>query len=335
MLLHEGLYLFLSVDVIGSTAYKNRPHAPRKAQHPWLKFFAGFQNEFEGFLIREEGPGETSPVEALPEHERPKLWKSLGDELVYTVQLTSYDHCSVVFGAFQWAIEAYNKSLHKDKKFPLNVKGAAWLAGFPVINAAIPPAVPSEGVSGWLDYIGPSIDTGFRLCRFASMSRIVVSVDLAYILAKDAGRAPKFILGGRESLKGVLGGRPYPIILVMLGEITSDEQLYQELEEVKPVDGQKLFSYCRDFIRSVGDPMLIAEPYVLPPGDDGTHPIDGVMPPEHKEVLEQIRQEARAGFESNRAKAKDSGGVEEAHAPEEIGQRNRTEFEGDSAGPPV
>lgn len=67
-----------------------------------------------------------------------------------------------------------------------------------------------------LDFLGPDIDIGFRIARYAARRRLVVSADLAYLLYKD--RANEDHIEGSlrivsyEQLKGVWGNRHYPIV---------------------------------------------------------------------------------------------------------------------------
>jgi hypothetical protein len=71
------------------------------------------------------------------------------------------------------------------------------------------------------DFVGPSIDTGFRLTSWASPSRLIVSVDLAFLLtgAYTRGLGPlKLHLSGKDKLKGVVGNQPYPTIWIPVGK---------------------------------------------------------------------------------------------------------------------
>ena len=63
------------------------------------------------------------------------------------------------------------------------------------------------------DFIGLDIDLGFRITKFARPSVMVLSLDTleAVLGAANAGRAALYLMG-REPLKGVLFGRPYPIV---------------------------------------------------------------------------------------------------------------------------
>jgi len=87
------------------------------------------------------------------------------------------------------------------------VKGTGWLAGFPVMNSVM----PGDSVSHF-DFLGSSIDIGFRLSRFASPRKFIFSVELAYVLSAPGKLIENgFRYHGKEILKGVLANRPYPI----------------------------------------------------------------------------------------------------------------------------
>jgi hypothetical protein len=70
------------------------------------------------------------------------------------------------------------------------------------------------------EYVGPSMDTGFRLTGWARPSRMIVSVDLAFLLmetqASGLGQV-RLNLSGCGRLKGVVDDQPYPILWLPVG----------------------------------------------------------------------------------------------------------------------
>lgn len=67
------------------------------------------------------------------------------------------------------------------------------------------------------DFLGKGIDTGFRIAKNASEDRFVTSVQLGYVLARAATKKKfphSFGYHGRETLKGVIDGAPYPVVSV-------------------------------------------------------------------------------------------------------------------------
>ncbi len=113
----------------------------------------------------------------------------------------------------------------------LSIKAFSWIA--PVSGHVELAAPPSQDVAAELrslatnlktedllfrdslnnvDFIGPSIDAGFRLSRFARPLQLVVSPALAYYFLKGLKRTNDFRIVGFESLKGVAKGELYPAV---------------------------------------------------------------------------------------------------------------------------
>src|SRR3546814_5183155 len=72
-------------------------------------------------------------------------------------------------------------------------------------------------------YIGPDIDLGFRISKFARPGCLTVSLDVleAVRRAANADRATSHVMG-REPWNGVLFGRPYPILWMLDAETGFD-----------------------------------------------------------------------------------------------------------------
>ncbi|MBB5038717.1 hypothetical protein [Prosthecobacter dejongeii] len=210
------LKLFMSVDIVGSTHFKQRESKDRNQN--WLNLFINFFQEFPD-LLNTEITGLDSKLPLL------RLWKALGDELIFTVELKHRK------SAVQY-IKALSRTMRKKVRIwhansdatlkTLDLKGAAWLVGFPVGNAEIPlisSAGKDEENSGGTrsddrDYIGPLVDTGFRVKEYASSRKLALSADLAYLmLVNDWDETTmQLFFEGEIPLKGVLQGKPYPII---------------------------------------------------------------------------------------------------------------------------
>ena len=164
----------------------------------------------------------------------PRLWKTIGDEIVFCCRVRSLEHLCRCVSAFLQTLFEFGRILDGSGGH-LDVKGCGWVASFPTPNVAL--AVSGRGTVDMspdypcdeeqeracdakpedFDFLGMHMDTGFRLSRLAEADRFVTSVELAYLLC-DKGM-PKLFQGtfdyhGRECLKGVLAGRPYPIVYV-------------------------------------------------------------------------------------------------------------------------
>lgn len=188
------LRLFLSVDIIGSTAAKQKEDNffkdPRRANGSltqigsvdtddgiasiedsfssaakWLKtsvvFYESFSEEFgkawSGIVVE----AKNLPKGALTsEGDSPKFWKAAGDELLFYKDITDWMQVVLTIGAWVIAMKRVRERIQEayGGATLLDVKGAAWLAGFPVVNTAfcVNPA-PSEENSE----LGKHIDADF------------------------------------------------------------------------------------------------------------------------------------------------------------------------------
>jgi len=242
------LNLFLSVDVIGSTAYKNSAQSESKVQ-PWLGFFWDFYRDFplrfkkECDLVAKGIYGQTP----LP---TPDIWKSLGDELIFVKEISHPDLVYRYIKAFRNSVINYRKEI--EKKLPLSLKITAWTAGFPVINSEI----KTDPESKKLDYIGPQIDIGFRLSKYSNYRKFVISVELALLLSNNSTDL-KFFFDGRIDIKGVSISGGYPLFWIDMyesGDYRSEEDKFLN---VNSVDQSILKDYLIEFLRTCGDPFFI------------------------------------------------------------------------------
>ncbi len=198
---------FMSVDVAGSTFFKSSFSGSGEAG--WLKHFETFFSAFPIMLTGQVG------LEFLDEPTLPRLdiWKVMGDEIIFTCRPARPEEIALMLRALFGAMRRYEDEYFAD--LPLRLKGTAWIAAFPTpnIEIRIPELSSSDAGDGQVDYIGPDIDLGFRISKFARPSAVVVSVDLLDVLLRAANRAQvEYFLIGREKLKGVLFDRPYPIV---------------------------------------------------------------------------------------------------------------------------
>lgn len=233
----------MSVDLVGSTAFKaDKKHAVLMDGSPspaWVDEFRMFYKEFPIEVSRayERVIGTFGEEFQEDTDKRPKVWKTIGDEIIFCGRVRSVEHTAASVSAFLMALERYSKRLENDNK-PLRLKGAGWLAAFPAPNISIAvttdlgttqsrDALLSENTEEFeesadntpslYDFLGKGIDTGFRIAKNASEDRFVCSVQLGYVLARAATKKKfpySFGYHGREPLKGVIDGAPYPVVSV-------------------------------------------------------------------------------------------------------------------------
>jgi len=235
-----------------------------------INFYSGFEDRFTDSWTaahaRDGIPNAHQYATAAPE-----LWKINGDELIYVLSIQHPVQIVAALYAWKDALIEYRKQLH-DRKLSLDVKATAWMAGFPIGNhevafwkdisnaqAGEPEHAGKLGqyyrLNEWhmarannasseyvKDYIGPAVDTGFRIASFASARRFPVSVEIAYFLSEyylgevqtdeSVKKSIELRFYGRESLKGVLGGIPYPIFWI--DSSSPDDALTKAEDKLSP-----------------------------------------------------------------------------------------------------
>jgi hypothetical protein len=226
--------LFLSADLVGSTSYKQQAEG-------WQKIFLSFYREFPQALAdatREYAKQHSASVEFV-------LWKAIGDELIFKVDLRSEADVSNAVRVWLRAVTSYeNDSLEEVK---LALKGGAFIATFPGPDSesSIPRSPSTEdsdepvvilndkALAGnrahtkyLYDYFGPSVDTGFRVAGLASRRYFTMTIEVAWALASVAHaqettpgtesphHVRDVVFRGREPLKGVWRGQEYPVFAI-------------------------------------------------------------------------------------------------------------------------
>ena len=216
--------LFLSIDMVGSTQFKARFSG--QGSQGWLEVFQAFFCNFPLILAGQVG------FEFIDDERTPSIdvWKAMGDEVIFAAEPQSAEEAASILRALLRAMALYESRYFE--RIPLRLKGTAWLVAFGEQNIELDIAELAAGDGArHIDYIGPDVDLGFRLSKYARPSSLVVSLDLLEQLLGARNAADlAFHLVGRDELKGVMFGRPYPIIWVSDAE-TGFDFLPWEVEE--------------------------------------------------------------------------------------------------------
>jgi hypothetical protein len=245
-ILNPSLKLFLSVDVIGSTEYKSKllisELSEENSAYNWRDFFVEFYDTFQESI--KEWYTHFDEHDTL--YKDFYLWKNLGDELVFIVEIKEEINIHKHLSVFKKSVKDFNKL---DKE--LKVKGSAWIVEIPVTNAVIFTSdYKLSNNSENLDFIGPSIDIGFRISKFSSERAFVISVELAEILSRK-NICHRFIIffDGEQVVKGVLKQNKYPIIWIFMFNLNTpiEEKLYGVIRN--PVNLLGLNKYCKEYIK--------------------------------------------------------------------------------------
>lgn len=248
--------MFASVDIIGSTSFKQRYSEDSGRWAGTFKlFFDEFPTTLRACFENVEGSPDGKPASPM------RVWKFIGDEILFATELTRHEEVAHHMLAFKDAINEYSNQLKKKRDLSLALKGTMWGAGFPVTNAEVTPIL-GDGTSTPNDYLGPCIDQGFRLCAHADARRIPVSVDLAYMVARTglASNVPLvFQCDEPKSHKGVSYLYPH-ICLDRLNEERSAED--KILNRREPVNLHDLQTYLEEIYQkgTLFKPFIISDP---------------------------------------------------------------------------
>ena len=251
--------LFLSADLVGSTARK------QTNLDEWLADLLGFYQQFpvmveENFTEARDGYS----VELDGEVPRPELWKAVGDELIFSCVIRNEHHVHLAVKGFVAALAQWSgRVLTKKEALPL--KGGAWLATFPLPDRAVavisntralptqlfdPDRAPEHNNRNlltaieadqytkviWMDFVGPSMDTGFRVIANATPRRFMLSLEAAWLYAEAAGSSAdgELFLEGEIQMKGVWGGRGYPLFWLDTKHQHSGQPMLDQILGTKP-----------------------------------------------------------------------------------------------------
>lgn len=175
----------------------------------------------------------------------------------------------------------------------LDVKGTAWLAGFPVNNVEI---ISNDDSQNSVDYIGPSIDIGFRLTKFSNPGKFVVSIELAYLLTKCQSITElQFSYSGKEVLKGVLENKPYPVIWLKTNN-TSITQGADDTKLIPDISKDHIRDFCLSFIKANTEKLFV--PFIFSDEEFSKMP-DGYIEKYNKsiDVLQGIEEQFRESWD--------------------------------------
>ena len=207
-------------------------------------------------------------------------WKVNGNELIYVKELKSAAEAVAVLHTWMLTAKEDRNDL-KRKRVNLDVKLAAWTAGFPVANTEVifprehgllekdheqwaPEELHFYLLEMWYsddtskpnpvrDFIGPSIDTGFRLAARANPRKFIISVELAMLWSVVTPLTDIIDINvrydGLHELKGVLHSViPYPLFWI---DTMHDDRLMKcgdELTRETAVVQGSVQKFCAAFI---------------------------------------------------------------------------------------
>lgn len=240
-----SLCIFFSVDIEGATAYKVKKRST-KGDDDWCSLFESFYEDFPSqFLASYSKLQNSVSTSEILEPIQPIIWKFVGDEILFYAPLSDARQTLEHVRAFKQTILDYNNAL-KIQNVEVRCKGTVWIAGFPINNRILLMQSKPNNES-LIDFIGSSIDCGFRLTKFSSSRKLIVSLDLLWMLAQSAITLPTASVfdsiknniryDGQYELKGVFSGRQYPVFWIdMLSAMPVEEKWIPRKEQCEHED---------------------------------------------------------------------------------------------------
>lgn len=287
-------FIFFSMDLEGATAFKEK-------EKDWVSVVGDFIARAPDFLreswrserdelvskFRSRRDVETT-IDSIVVAEAPNIWKTVGDEVVFIKNLSTENHAEIycALRAFVSATEKATLYVISKSGRRMAVKGSAWIADknrnrwfrFQIIN---PVTLKEEEVDADIggvaqeafEVIGPSVDAGFRICKYSSKRKFTLSIELALLWAVAAnelksklaltdqplGRSMIYAEG--EVLKGVFDkdGTPYPRIQIRVNipEETEHSKRHRtskhyQLISRADINLRDLEEVCEEWIKNYG-----------------------------------------------------------------------------------
>lgn len=217
----DSVVLFFSFDIVNSSAYKT------------VNYY-GWSIVLHEIIKRLRDTVKEKIARA-------EVWRVLGDEIIFIVTIfeketifeyTDYiysilvDFCNKIDGEgfFEQITQLEPRDIDTMKlQNVVSVQATAWLA--PVAdrkkNAEAKEGLYAENIfeifeeskkNHFYEFIGHDIDAGFRLTKQTRERRLTVSFELAYMLSGRNEYNERMQIITYRSLKGVWGGKVYPII---------------------------------------------------------------------------------------------------------------------------
>ena len=259
--------VFFSVDLHKSTDYK-RKILDKDSEEIAIWAFT-FESFFEDFSQRFFSEFEKSTIK------KPSIWKCLGDEIIFYVEITDSKDVYTYVTFLKNAIRGYNSISNK-----LQCQGTVWGAGFPIRNREIQIPSTDESSSQKRDFIGIDMDLGFRLSKYAKPDYMIISLPVAYILSLHCCDSLRFY--NKTDVKGI--HTEYPVFWDSPSEKPGLEtSLYKICSHIE------ITTFCEAFFK--GDSTVFFKPFIE---NDTSHKCAEILPKmiELKKKVEELYDEA-------------------------------------------
>jgi hypothetical protein len=228
-----GVFLFFSVDMVNATHFKTAN------QTGWVSVFNDFY-DMVGAQVKKA-------------YINAEVWKYAGDEILFYIKAGSLEDILIAPPLLYAAVTNAQKMFHKKYEFAahsLFFKSALWVAavsGGELLNSKHSTQNIYTELSVGLDFVGVDIDEGFRMSKNALKGKLVLDPKIAYLINKHSSdeNVKNFTkIVGFDFLKGVWGGRAFPVIWYCDKWDSPDLFMYDE---------QYNNAFAKDYCKSGGE----------------------------------------------------------------------------------
>lgn len=254
--INEVATLFISFDLVNCTLYKTVNKG----------VWATGVSEVIGYII---------DTFTRKSNEGYRFWKVLGDEVIFTKNIPFMFEVHDILEEIYQELTIFNHKISTGEIGDINtmkvlsVKSTVWVAGV---------SSSSKGVDNFYteykinddklqsEYLGTDIDAGFRISKYTSSNRMVISYELAAFFYKDRmlrRKLNKIHFLGFRTLKGIWENKPYPIFMY---HGKSDTSFYESIEDEGALRSKLLTEYLTqlqerevDEVHESYEEQLIAE----------------------------------------------------------------------------
>ncbi|MCF8481964.1 MAG: hypothetical protein K9H25_16185 [Rhodospirillum sp.] len=220
----------MSADIVGATAYKSeRVGRAQGGVEAWLPPFYGLFRDlplvFMGKLAQAFFEADRIPEVAV--------WRVAGDEVVFIGEPTSRLETLMLVEAFGNLTSDFHGRLGSG--WGLGLRGCVWLAPLGRDNVEIEVPEITMGGGGdaapFKEYLGPDVDSGFRLSKHGHPGEMILSPLLvASLLGPELDGRLAIRVEGAAPLKGLFGGEACPLLHGMVAKTGDSAALMPVLD---------------------------------------------------------------------------------------------------------
>lgn len=154
-----------------------------------------------------------------------RFWKTLGDEVIFTKNVPYVFEVQDILDEIYREVIRINRDIASGEisktksSHGLSIKSTVWAANISSTHELADNFYTEYQINAnqiQPEYLGTDIDAGFRIAKYTSTNRVLISFELAALFFRDPllrRKMNRIHFLGVRSLKGIWEGVPYPIFM--------------------------------------------------------------------------------------------------------------------------